>query len=136
MKHRIILVDDDRDDRELFANTFQLVSDASLAACSSALEAIEVIADHCSVSEYHQPLVITDLNMPQVDGFELIARLRQELDVSPVIVVLSTSASRRDVTQAYLAGCNAYHVKPMGYVETKQLAERIVDYWQPLLELT
>jgi len=118
MMHRIVLVDDDSDN-----------------ACSSAIEAIDAIVEGSAASEFHRPLVITDLNMPQVDGFELISQLRTKTEMAPVIVVLSTSASRRDIAQAYRAGCNAYHVKPMGYVETKELARQIVAYWQPLLEL-
>jgi len=134
--HRIVLVDDDCDDRELFASTFRLVSDACLAPCASVAEALEMFSDRTTTGEYHRPLVITDLNMPKADGFELITKLRADPTTTPVIVVLSTSASLRDITRAYRSGCNAYHVKPMGFDETKELAQQIVSYWQPLLELS
>ena len=58
-------------------------------------------------------LAIVDVNMPKMDGFEMIRQLRRvpELTALPVVTI-STEAGEADRTRAYAAGANFYLVKP------------------------
>ncbi|MBP0009157.1 MULTISPECIES: ATP-binding protein [unclassified Roseofilum] len=82
------------------------------------------------IEEYQkfQPdLIITDLIMPKLDGFELACRIRQQ-DSEVTIVVSSASLLENDKERSIIAGCNDFVPKP---VDMKQLLGRI----QKLLEL-
>ena len=58
-------------------------------------------------------LYVVDINMPKLDGYGFLRELRaQEIAQAPAIMV-STEAETNDHTQAYVAGANAYLVKPV-----------------------
>ena len=62
----------------------------------------------------HFELVVTDVNMPQMDGYELTRRLRAtaEYETTPIIIV-STESEAKDKTRGFEAGANLYVVKPV-----------------------
>lgn len=68
-------------------------------------------------------LVITDLNMRGINGWDAVRRIRQtrSQDALPILA-LSAFTSSQDRDEAFEAGCNAYENKP---VEPKRLVERI-----------
>ncbi|MDR3496558.1 MAG: response regulator [Ancalomicrobiaceae bacterium] len=58
-------------------------------------------------------LAIVDVNMPKMDGFEMIRRMRQHPDLSSLpVATISTEAGESDMARAYAAGANYYLVKP------------------------
>ena len=70
-------------------------------------------------------LMIVDINMPKMDGYELLSRIRREptLRATPVVTI-STEAEDSDANRAYEAGANFYIVKPADpvlLVETARL---------------
>ena len=81
-------------------------------------------------------LVLLDLNLPGRDGRDVlqVIRSRQALRGLPV-VILSTSANPRDVRWCVEGGANAYHVKPVHYLEHRQRLEQLFLYWLRLVQL-
>jgi CheY-like chemotaxis protein len=76
--------------------------------------------------------LLTDLNMPRVNGFELLLFLkRSHFTIIPTIV-LTMSADPDDVKCAYLFGANAYHVKTPGMEGLHEQLRRIYEYWTTL----
>jgi CheY-like chemotaxis protein len=75
-------------------------------------------------------LLITDLKMPRMNGFELLQWLQKhpEHAVMPVIV-LSSSADEQDVQLAYELGANAYLSKPGGLTELQEMLQALVHFW-------
>ena len=68
-------------------------------------------------------LLLVDVNMPTMDGFELISRLRApEVGVTCPIVTISTEAEEADAEAAYRSGANYYLVKPVAPPVLQQLA--------------
>ncbi|MHC2103730.1 MULTISPECIES: response regulator [unclassified Methylobacterium] len=70
-------------------------------------------------------LMIVDINMPKMDGYELVSRIRREpsLQATPVVTI-STEAQDADASRAYEVGANFYIVKPADpvlLVETARL---------------
>jgi CheY-like chemotaxis protein len=68
------------------------------------------------IGDNHTPDVIfLDINMPHLDGFEVLVQLKADprLRSIPVIVVTSTD-SQREINRAYELGANSYVVKPVG----------------------
>lgn len=75
-------------------------------------------------------LVILDLNIPGIDGRELLRELRADTLTALVpLVVLSASNNPRDVEQCYLYGANAYHVKPIRHDEHLDVITAMASYW-------
>lgn len=133
-KREILLVEDDPDDEEM----------ALRALKDSGVEAeVSVVRDGAQALDYllaqgpyadrgaAAPLVVLlDLNLPKVDGFEVLRRLRAEERTRRVpVVVFSTSKESRDIARSYELGANSYVHKP---VEFPRFAEALVvvgRYW-------
>lgn len=75
-------------------------------------------------------LVLLDLKMPRVSGFDVLVWMRLDPRFRHVpVVVLSSSNHDADVQRAYSAGANSYLVKPVGFNTLVDLARSIHDYW-------
>lgn len=75
-------------------------------------------------------LIVLDLNLPGLDGREVLRRLREAPRTRHVpIVILSTSSHPRDVRLCYEQGANAYHVKAMNFGAFREGVETFIRYW-------
>ena len=75
-------------------------------------------------------LVLLDLNLPKLNGLEVLERLRADARTKHLtIVVMTSSREERDVTRAYALGANSYVVKPLEYDKFAELVREIVGYW-------
>lgn len=80
-------------------------------------------------------VVLLDLKMPRVSGFEVLSWMRLEPSMRRVpVVVLTSSNHEADVQRAYEAGANSYLVKPVGFHSLVDLVRTINDYWLSLNE--
>src|SRR5215813_6909592 len=82
-------------------------------------------------AEYPLPeLVLLDLKLPKLDGFEVLRWLRTQPALSGLrVVVLSSSESIQDVNLAYALGANSFLVKPTDFNEFVEMSSFINDYW-------
>ena len=115
---RVLLVDDESDGRELIARILE--NHGAIAACASnAPEALEALARE------RFDLLLSDIGMPDMDGFELIRRVR-ELDKSrngPIPAIAITAYARtEDRQRSLLAGYHMHLSKP---IETSELIASI-----------
>ena len=116
---RVLLVEDDDDTRELVRATLQNAG-ASVEAVATADEARrELLADPPDV-------LISDIRMPEEDGYALIRSLRSAGVVLPAIA-LTAYARREDADEAYAAGFQVHLPKPID-------AGRLIDAVSSLLE--
>ena len=75
-------------------------------------------------------LVLLDLRMPGLNGFEVLDRVRHQGNVQHIpVIILSTSAEISDIQEAYRLGANAYLVKPTDFDELDKAVESIVNFW-------
>jgi len=76
-------------------------------------------------------LVLLDLNLPGLQGVDVLARWKSDpvLRVVPV-VVLSGSSREEDIDAAYSAGANAYMTKPIDYAELRRTIVSLHEFWQ------
>lgn len=81
-------------------------------------------------------LVLLDLNLPGLNGLEVLAEIKQDPALLSVpVVVLTSSAARRDVRQAYAGHANAYITKPDGFEAYLGLAAMVKAHWLTLVLL-
>lgn len=78
-------------------------------------------------------LILLDLKMPRVNGFEVMSWLRREEKFRRLpVVVLSSSNHEADVKRAYDAGANSYLVKPVDFNALVALVKMVHQYWLTL----
>jgi len=81
--------------------------------------------------EYPLPdLLLLDLKMPRVNGFEVLQWIRQQPGLAPLrVLVLTSSDQIRDVNEAYRLGANSFLVKPLDFEDFAQLSHLIQEFW-------
>jgi len=75
-------------------------------------------------------LVLLDLKLPKVSGFDVLRRIRSGRNTRRLpVVILSGSSQTTDVATAYDLGANAYLHKPFGYTEFQEQIESLARFW-------
>ncbi|CAN5766829.1 response regulator [soil metagenome] len=75
-------------------------------------------------------LILLDLNLPGLDGAEVLGRIKSEPTLRALpVVVLTTSNRDEDIWQTYQAGANTYIQKPADYASYRQLVGTLRTYW-------
>jgi CheY-like chemotaxis protein len=75
-------------------------------------------------------VVLLDLNLPKVDGHEVLARIKESPDLCTIpIVVLTTSDAEIDRLRAYREHVNSYLVKPIDFERFRQMVRELSLYW-------
>ncbi|HMJ64182.1 MAG TPA: response regulator [Candidatus Binatia bacterium] len=131
----LLLVEDNPDDVFLFTRALSKAQRPHpLHVVTSGQEAIAYLGRTGKYSDdaaFPLPdLIMLDLKMPLVSGFEVLQWIRSDglARLIPVIV-LSSSALTEDVNRAYSLGANAYMVKPADTVALERLIQTISDFW-------
>jgi len=102
-----------------------------LTRCSNGREAIDWMenAPSCNLSE-RASLVLMDLNLPGIDGLQLLKAFRQrDPNRNVPVIVLTTSSHPRDIASCYAAGADAYLTKPLALEEWESKVGSLTDYW-------
>lgn len=119
MQKRILLIDDDKDDAELFVDALQETgTDADFNHYHNGIEALARLAEPDS----RQPDVIfLDINMPVVDGWECLRRIKQVALLKNIpIVMYSTSNLQEKGVSPSDVGATAFLTKPDSFSELKR----------------
>jgi CheY-like chemotaxis protein len=78
-------------------------------------------------------LILLDLKMPRLSGFEVLDWMRREDNLKRMpVVVLSSSNHDADIKRAYDLGANSYLVKPVGFDGLVELVKAVNHYWMTL----
>jgi CheY-like chemotaxis protein len=131
----ILLVEDREDDVLLLKRSFQKAGISNpvqlVGNGEEALDYLSGTGKYSNRAEFPLPdLVLLDLKMPKVDGFEVLRWIRTQRELSGMrVVVLSSSESIRDVNLAYALGANSFLVKPSDFNDYVELSGFINEYW-------
>ncbi len=121
MSGRLLLVDDEPRLREA-VEAYLSDSGFDVQVASNATEGWALLQQH------HYDLVITDIMMPQVDGYQFLRQLRDDPRFKALpVVFLTARGMTADRIQGYKAGCDAYLPKPFDPDELVAIVENLLD---------
>ena len=131
----ILLVEDDEADIFLLRRAFRNARIANpLIEVRDGQAAIQYLSgegDYAERTRYPIPfMVLLDLRLPKLSGFEVIAWMRDQPQLANLVVVVLTASDHvPDVTKARDLGANSYLVKPGNFEELVQMVKRIKGRW-------
>ena len=128
----ILLVEDNQDDAELTRIAFaETGADYRLRVVSDGAQAVAYL--QACTPDNLPALVLLDLNLPKLDGREVLQTIRADPATSTLpVVVLTTSAEPFDVDKVYALGANSYIQKPVEYERFVEVVRQIGLYWLAL----
>jgi len=130
----ILLVDDNPHDVVLIRLAFRRVGIIdTIQLVKDGTEAMRYINGEGAYADRHQfpipTLILLDLKMPQTSGFDVLQWIREQPELSTVIVVvMSGSKNDQDIERAYALGANSYPIKPTRFEEMVKMMETLKDY--------
>jgi CheY-like chemotaxis protein len=131
----LLVVEDSNDDFRMLQRLMQRMEVRNpIIRCVNGDEALDFLyqgGSYKDTEEVPKPSVILlDLNLPGLDGRDVLERLKQDGSLKEIpIVVFTTSSSPKDVEFCYQKGANGYLVKPMNVEELQKTVQAFVDYW-------
>jgi two-component system chemotaxis response regulator CheY len=105
---RVLIVEDGKTLRLLIVRALRQIPDVEIVEAGDGVEALAKLAT------FKPDVILTDINMPQMDGFTLIERLRARPDLKDIpVVVITTEGALNHLERGRLLGVAAYATKPV-----------------------
>jgi two-component system, chemotaxis family, response regulator Rcp1 len=133
----VLMVEDDPDDVYL---TRQALADSklriSLHVVDDGVAALDYLRTVEESGRRRPDLILLDLNLPRMDGREVLAAVKEDpaLTVIPV-VILTTSQAEEDIAASYRHHANCYISKPVGIEEFRSVVASIESFWFTVVQL-
>jgi two-component system, chemotaxis family, chemotaxis protein CheY len=106
-KKTILIADDSAAMRAMLVSTIELLGEFRIFEVSSGFEALRLLPRE------KVDLILTDINMPDINGLELISYLRTNSNyLSIPVFIISTEGSQKDIEKGRYLGANEYLIKP------------------------
>jgi CheY-like chemotaxis protein len=137
MRKVILVVEDNPGDEKLTMRAFRKLDTSSEFVVArdgqQALDFLEGKGAYAAASQSLPALVILDLNLPRMNGLEVLRRLRaNERTRALPVVILTGSNDPEDRARSYAAGATAYVRKPVDFNEFIEAADALWKVWQSL----
>ena len=133
----ILLVEDNIGDQGLAQEVLGRKTDCHLHVVSDGEEALDFLFQRGTHASAPVPaLVLLDLNLPKVHGFEVLEAIRSDARLKRLpVIVLTTSTSEPDLSRAYGLGVSCYLKKPLDVTDYFDLLEALFAFWSRWVEL-
>ncbi|WP_229403493.1 response regulator [Micromonospora okii] len=135
---RVLLVEDDPADVALIEDTFATHTlDTELHHVSDGVEAMAFLRCQGQYADAPRPkLILLDLNMPRMNGREVLTAIKADPRLQTIpVVVFTTSAVDADVVASYTAHANAYVTKPIDLDEFESVVQQIHRFFGRIVTL-
>lgn len=134
----ILLVEDNEGDIVL---TVEALNEAkisnSIVVLRDGEEALKYLMKEDPYQDAETPsLIFLDINLPKIDGKEVLIKIKNHnsLKIVPV-VILTTSDSEKDILDSYTNHANCYITKPVDFKKFMDVIHRIKDFWISIVHL-
>ncbi|GAA3904045.1 response regulator [Streptomyces sp. NPDC003631] len=123
----VLLVEDDEADALLIEDALLARGARNLTQVQDGVAGLDYLRD---TAKPRPDLIVLDLNMPRMNGRELLAVIKQDPDLRTIpVVVLTTSSAPDDVTGAYRHHANAYVTKPVNLEDFERAVQNIDAFY-------
>lgn len=129
-KIRVILADDDEDDRLLFTDAFdEIKMKTEVSTLNNGIELMNYLNQPNAVLPH---VLFLDLNMPGKTGLDCLREIKEINRLKEIaIAIYSTSASDEDIEETFVQGANIYIKKPHEFSALKKILEDVITInWQ------
>jgi len=125
----VVLVEDDPNDAELIMRVFHKHNMVNrIVLLKDGAEALDFFFG--GRANDHPKVVLLDLKLPKINGIEVLQRLKSDERTKNVpVVVLTSSAERQDIKDAYKYGVNSYVTKPIRFEDFANAVAELRLYW-------
>lgn len=137
----ILLVEDNPDDAELTLRAFKKSNlKNEIVVARDGVEALDYlfatgIYEGRDATDQPQ-LVMLDLNLPKIDGMEVLQAMRADERTKLIpVVVLTSSKEQEDIVKSYRFGANSFVRKPVDFLEFVQAVQQLEMYWVVLNQI-
>jgi CheY-like chemotaxis protein len=134
---QILLVEDNPDDVEItrralsksrVANELHVVRDGQ--------EAIDYLFGQDAKPNAHPDLILLDVNLPKVNGMEVLEKIRSDDELAVIPVIMLTASDREeDIVRSYRLGSNTYIQKPVEFAKFLHALDVLGQYWIVIAKL-
>jgi len=135
---QVLMVEDDAGDVQL---TREALKDSKLIidlhVVDDGEKALKFLRHQPPFAQTPRPdLILLDLNLPKVDGREVLQIVKTDASLRPIpIVVVTTSDADADIERSYGLGANCYVTKPIGLDQFVKVVRSIEEFWMTVVKL-
>lgn len=128
-KNRIIIADDDEDDRLMMQSAFQeLRAEVHIDFAMDGNDLMELLSKTAVAAS--TLFILLDLNMPKKNGGEALKEIKQDPNLKKIpVIVFSTAKNETEIRKCYDLGANTYIVKPNSFEDVRQVVQSLNAYW-------
>jgi chemotaxis family two-component system response regulator Rcp1 len=129
---QILLVEDNKDDVELTRLAFKMSTlSFQIHHVKDGVDCMAFLRKEGEYVDVPTPdLILLDLNMPRMNGREVLTEMMADEILSYLpVVVLSTSSNDEEVLKTYKLGCSSYIVKPIDFDRFLEVVRSLSEYW-------
>jgi chemotaxis family two-component system response regulator Rcp1 len=133
----ILLVDDNEGDILLTREALEeakIINRISVAY--DGMEAIQFLRTHRPFDGGVPDLILLDINLPKMDGTEVLSIIKNDPDLKRIpVIMLTTSSSEKDILTSYDNHANCYITKPVDLERFMDVVRTIEDFWISIVKL-
>ena len=126
----IIVIEDDVDDQEILVEIFEKLGYKNkIIYFGDGNEAL----DYLNKTDVHPFLILSDINMPKINGFELRNKIFTNLQLQTKCIpylFFTTAANKTSVIEAYSMSVQGFFKKPSSMEDLESTIKKIIEYWQ------
>jgi chemotaxis family two-component system response regulator Rcp1 len=138
MPIQILLVEDNPGDVRLTQEVFKQARMANqVRVVNDGEAALAAVRQQGAYAEWPRPdLIMLDLNLPRLNGLEVLQALKADPDLGQIpVIILTTSEAERDIVESYRLHANCYVSKPISDAEFIDAVRSIKDFWLSIVRL-
>ena len=129
----ILLVEDSPRDAELTMSALKRVVANEIVHLKDGAEALDYLfrrGDYASRANELPGVILLDLKMPKVDGYDVLREVKSDPALKKIpVVIMTSSREEQDLVRSYAAGVNAYVVKPLKFPEFAEAVRSLGVFW-------
>ncbi|MFB2936873.1 response regulator [Aerosakkonemataceae cyanobacterium BLCC-F154] len=130
-----LIVEDSDEDFFAFERIVRKLSvSQAIYRCSDGDEALDFLYHRGEYTDPEQAprpsIILLDLNLPGMDGRDVLAQIKQDTDLNMIpVVIFTTSSNPKDVESCYQQGVNSYIIKPINLNKLMRTIQLLIEYW-------